>query len=68
VAPSYTLTEMTKLGLATSEWAGIWAEMTPMGRFAEPEEIASAVLFLASPASSYTTGSILLVDGGYTSW
>ncbi len=68
VAPSYTLTEMTKLGLANSEWARIWAEMTPMGRFAEPEEVASAVLFLASPASSYTTGSILLVDGGYTSW
>tara|TARA_B100000378_G_C17936640_1_gene375229 strand:+ start:192 stop:320 length:129 start_codon:yes stop_codon:yes gene_type:complete len=42
--------------------------MTPMKRLAKPEEIASAVLFLASNSSSYCTGSILSVDGGYTSW
>ena len=40
--------------------------MTPMGRMGNPEEIATAALFLCSPASSYVTGEILVVDGGYT--
>ena len=38
----------------------------PMGRFGRPEEIASAVVFLASPVSSFTTGACLIVDGGET--
>ncbi len=68
VAPGYTLTEMTKLGLSKREWVDVWEEMTPMRRFSEPSEIAHAVLFLASDAASYVTGTILLVDGGYTCW
>ncbi|RUU62180.1 SDR family oxidoreductase, partial [Mesorhizobium sp. M2C.T.Ca.TU.009.01.2.1] len=45
-----------------------WIDMTPMGRLGTPQEIASAILFLASPASSYVTGAILSIDGGYTAW
>ena len=44
------------------------AEQIPLGRFAEPEEIARAVVFLASPRATYITGQTLVVDGGLTMW
>ncbi|ATU95312.1 SDR family NAD(P)-dependent oxidoreductase [Phyllobacterium zundukense] len=69
VAPGYVATEMTlPLKIENSSWHNRWVEQTPLGRLAEPHEVASAVLFLASPAASYCTGTILAVDGGYTSW
>jgi NAD(P)-dependent dehydrogenase (short-subunit alcohol dehydrogenase family) len=40
----------------------------PMGRYAEPQEIAGPVVFLLSPAASYCTGVDLLVDGGFCCW
>lgn len=45
-----------------------WTEDTPMLRAAEPEEMGPSVVYLASDASSFMTGSILLVDGGYSLW
>ena len=66
VAPGYTATELTLLGRSKPEWFETWLAGIPMGRLAEPREIALAVAFLASDAASYVTGTVLTVDGGYT--
>ena len=66
IAPGYIRTEMTRGGIEDKEMFKIWKQMTPMGRVGEPEEIATAALFLCSPASSYISGEVLYVDGAYT--
>jgi NAD(P)-dependent dehydrogenase (short-subunit alcohol dehydrogenase family) len=68
ISPGYIATEMTKRGMTNEDWRKTWMGFTPMGRAGEPSEVASAVIFLASDASSYFTGSNLVMDGGYTSW
>tara|TARA_B100000989_G_C19523810_1_gene465701 strand:+ start:275 stop:1039 length:765 start_codon:yes stop_codon:yes gene_type:complete len=66
IAPGYFRTEMTKLSKETEHWYPTWDQMTPLNRMAETEEIGAAALFLCSPASSYVTGEVLVMDGGYT--
>lgn len=66
LAPGYIGTEMTLEMRARPELFNRWLEMTPMGRCGTPEEVAGVIVFLASRASAYMTGSILAVDGGYT--
>ena len=69
VAPGYIETQMTKYAMVDDPvMAAKWMELTPMARAGQPEEIASIVLFLASHASSYMTGSVVTADGGYTCW
>ncbi|TIN74633.1 MAG: SDR family oxidoreductase [Mesorhizobium sp.] len=64
IAPGFVQSEMT--GKYSEEVVNAWCDLTPMRRFGRPDEVASAVHFLASDASSYITGTVLLVDGGYT--
>jgi NAD(P)-dependent dehydrogenase (short-subunit alcohol dehydrogenase family) len=68
ISPGYIATPMTKLGLDNPKWRETWLSGTPMGRLGEPAEVAAVAVFLASPASSFMTGSNVVVDGGYTSW
>jgi len=66
IAPGYIETDMTSGGLADPVWGPVWRDMTPMGRGGLVEEIAAGALYLCSPASSYVTGEVLVIDGGYT--
>jgi NAD(P)-dependent dehydrogenase (short-subunit alcohol dehydrogenase family) len=64
IAPGYVKTEMSPVD--DPELRRWWIEDAPMGRYAEVEEFGPAVVFLASDASSFVTGSVLVMDGGYT--
>src|ERR1700687_3358138 len=68
VAPTYVATPLNAFVKNNPQMYDAWIGGTPMGRMGEVEEIASVVLFLASDAASLMTGSVVLVDGGYTCW
>jgi 3-oxoacyl-[acyl-carrier protein] reductase len=65
VAPGFIESEMTEM-LGETMINQIVKERIPAKRIGKPEDIAAAVLFLASPAASYVTGHVLVVDGGMT--
>jgi NAD(P)-dependent dehydrogenase (short-subunit alcohol dehydrogenase family) len=64
LAPGYVKTEMAPVD--EPRFRQHWIDDAPMQRYATPEEIAPSVVYLASDASSFTTGSVLVTDGGYT--
>ncbi|MBS3904355.1 MAG: SDR family oxidoreductase [Simkania sp.] len=57
----------TKILDFAKELHPIWIEKTPMQTMGQPEDIAEAMLYLASPRSKYVTGADWIIDGGYTS-
>jgi NAD(P)-dependent dehydrogenase (short-subunit alcohol dehydrogenase family) len=65
VAPTYVRTRLTEALVADPEVLAQIAARTPLGRLAEPGEVADAVLFLAGRGSAMVTGHVLAVDGGY---
>src|SRR5688572_6237606 len=66
LAPGYVKTEMAPVD--EPRFRRHWIEDAPMRRYATPEELGPSLLYLASDASSFVTGSVLVVDGGYTLW
>ena len=65
ISPGYVCTDMTP-ATTNMAWQQIWFDMCPTKRMGTAEEMAGGVLYLASPAASYTTGCNLAIDGGYT--
>jgi len=67
IAPHYLETPLTEeLRASEKVYAGLLKQI-PMGRFGKPSEMIGAVLFLSSQAASYTTGTVIVADGGYLS-
>jgi len=66
VAPGYLETQMTAGIRSSARHLESVRSKIPMGRFGRPEEVVGAVVYLASDAAAYVTGSILAVDGGWT--
>jgi sorbose reductase len=65
VSPGYILTELVE---PYREYHASWEPKIPLGRLGQPEELVGIYLYLASDASSYMTGSDIVIDGGYTCW
>lgn len=72
VAPGLTSTEIIEASFDRQPDPAAYRQMResaiPMRRLATPQEVADAILFMASPESSYITGAVLPVDGGYTAY
>lgn len=66
IAPGYVATDMAEVD--NPKFKPYWIDDAPMQRATTPEELGPSIVYLASDASSFMTGSILKIDGGYTLW
>ncbi len=68
LAPGYMDTPMARPFFDDPQYGGLWIDAIPMKRPGKPEELAPAAVYLVSEASSYVTGTTVVIDGGYTAW
>ncbi|KAJ1305290.1 hypothetical protein OPQ81_000314 [Rhizoctonia solani] len=68
LSPGYIPTDMTRPFLDVQGVAESWASQNPLGRLGQPHEIRGAAVWLASDASTFCTGSDIIVDGGHRAW
>jgi len=68
IAPGYMDTPMARPFFDDPQYGDLWIDAIPMKRPGKPEELAPIAVFLASEASSYVTGTTIVIDGGYSVW
>lgn len=68
IAPGYMGTDMARPFFDDPQYGGVWIPNIPMRRPGRPEELGPLAVFLVADASSYMTGTTVLIDGGYCAW